>query len=55
MQHKPIVKSLKARTDIAFFSLLIPVILFVSGVLLSAKYDGFTYWIGQLLVSFFFL
>ncbi|MCK0179706.1 fatty acid desaturase [Flavobacteriaceae bacterium S0862] len=47
--------SLKARNDIAFFSLVIPILLLVFGVLLSIKHDGVLYWIGQLLLSFFFL
>ena len=47
--------SLKARNDIAFFCLLIPVVFFVAGVLLSKNYDGALYWGGQFLLSFFFL
>jgi omega-6 fatty acid desaturase (delta-12 desaturase) len=47
--------SLKARNDIAFFCLLIPVVFFVAGVLLSKNYDGALYWVGQFLLSFFFL
>ncbi|WP_223548456.1 fatty acid desaturase [Aestuariivivens sp. NBU2969] len=54
-QNKTISKNLKARNDIAFFSLLIPVTLLVSGVLLSIKYEGLLYWVGQLVLSFFFL
>ena len=55
IQHKTISKNFKARNDIAFFSLLIPAMLLVSGVLLSIKYEGVIYWVGQLLLSFFFL
>ena len=47
--------SLKARNDIAIFSLLIPIALLISGVLFSLKYEGVLYWVGQLLLSFFFL
>ena len=55
IKRKAISTSLKARNDIALFSLLIPAVLLVSGVLLSLNYDGFFYWVGQLLLSFFFL
>jgi omega-6 fatty acid desaturase (delta-12 desaturase) len=54
-QNKTISKNLKARNDIAFFSLLIPGTLLFSGVLLSIKYEGLLYWVGQLVLSFFFL
>jgi omega-6 fatty acid desaturase (delta-12 desaturase) len=46
---------LKARNDIAFLCLLIPVVFFVAGVLLSINYAGTLYWVGQFLLSFFFL
>lgn len=52
---KAISTSLKARNDLAFFSLLIPITLFVSGVVLSIHYDGFLYGVGQFILSFFFL
>jgi omega-6 fatty acid desaturase (delta-12 desaturase) len=54
-ESKAISSSLKARNDLAFLSLLIPVMLFVSGVVLSIEYEGILYWVGQLLLSFFFL
>lgn len=55
IKHKSITSNLKARNDLAFFGLVIPLFLLVSGILLSIKYDGPLYWMGQLLLSFFFL
>ena len=55
IKRKTISVNLKARNDIALFSLLIPIALLISGILLSIKYEGIIYWIGQLLLSFFFL
>ena len=55
IKHKLITSNLKSRNDFAFFGLVIPLGLLVSGTLLSIKYDGILYWIGQILLSFFFL
>ncbi|WP_242083502.1 fatty acid desaturase family protein [Aestuariivivens sediminis] len=54
-KHNTISSNLKARDDLAFYSLLIPMTLLSLGVLLSSNNDGILYWTGQLLLSFFFL
>jgi omega-6 fatty acid desaturase (delta-12 desaturase) len=55
MKQKMIKSNLKARNNLAFFSLIVPLILCITGMLLSLKNDGIVYWSGQLLLSFFFL
>ena len=55
IKKKSITSNFKARNDLAFFSLVVPLILLVSGLLLSIIHGGLLYWIGQLLLSFFFL
>ncbi|WP_242206512.1 fatty acid desaturase family protein [Aestuariivivens insulae] len=53
--RKMIPSHLKARNDLAFYSLIIPLVLLVSGVGLSTNHDWPLYWIGQVILSFFFL
>jgi omega-6 fatty acid desaturase (delta-12 desaturase) len=47
--------NLKARNYLAYLGLIIPVILSISGVFISTYFQGTLYWIGQILLSFFFL
>lgn len=54
-KYNRISSNFKARNDLAFYNLLIPLTILASGVLLSSNNDGFLYWMGQLLLSFFFL
>ena len=47
--------NLKARNYLAVLGLCIPLIFLTSGALLSIYFQGALYWLGQVLLSFFFL
>jgi omega-6 fatty acid desaturase (delta-12 desaturase) len=47
--------NLKAKDNLAFLGLCIPILFLLTGVFLSVYSQGTLYWLGQVLLSFFFL
>lgn len=47
--------NLKANNNIAFLNLIIPCVLLIFGLLISINGEGLLYWLGQFLLSIFFL